>query len=388
VHQNSRYMVRAIFAALHIGAAQIALAVCVNPGKLPVDIRDCGAHPAEEAGYANFDSTAAITAALNAGNVIRIPPGTWRVTQISIPTGKTVATAGLKTTFQQIRDTGLPIVVIAGSNVKLGSFSATGNIATDQSEHNHALLVGSTSPISNVHIGDVMGSDIRGDVLYVGGTAAAPVSNVHFGTIKGRNILRSIVSITGGVDISGIAIIGGNCGYTTLDIEPNPGSQAPDRIAIAKVQGGKVQLASGSPEIVVGSVEIGSLDLSTDYQSPPNPAYTRADGTSYFDTDIAILASSWSVLKIGNFHATRKGWSAFYSAAWNLRRGGSVEIGNYIGSDNGTRNQTHGEFHCGGCSKLKIDSGTTRPYSPHMPLFTGAATTVYAIRNFRMQRGM
>jgi hypothetical protein len=277
------------------------------------------------------------------------------------------------------------MVVIAGSNVEVGSFSAKGNIATDRGEHNHVLLVGTSAPISNIRIGDIAGTDIRGDVMYIGGGLTTPVSDVRFGTITGSNILRSIVSITGGVDIHGAAIIGGNTGYTTLDIEPNLGSQAPDRIVIGKVQGGKVQLASAAPDsVVVGSVDIAVLDLNSDYQSPPNPAYTREDGTAYFDTDIAILASSWTALRIGDFRATKKRWSAFYSGAVEWPHTGSVEIGKYTGSNNGAGNQSIGEFNCERCSKLKIGTGTTHLYSPLKPLFTGGATTVYEIENFTL----
>lgn len=369
------------------GGANAALAACAASGTHPLNVRDCGAHSAEEPGYAAFDSTAAITAALRGSDAIVIPRGTWRVAEVVVRARKNVITDGLRTVIEQIPGSNGPIVLIAGSNVRVGSFYAKGNIASARGEHDHALQIGSTAAISNVVIGDVFGIDIRGDVMYVGGTTAAPVRNVRFGTISGRNILRSIVSITGGTAITGDAVVGGNCGYTTLDIEPNPGSQMPDLIRIREVRGGKVQLASGSPALFVGRVEIESLDLNSKYQSPPRPAFTRPDGSSYFDTDIGVLASSWNLLKIGIYRASYKGWSAFFSAAVPPHPGGTVEIGTYIGVGNGARNETYGEFQCGGCSKLEIDSGTTRLRSLRKPAFTGGASTLYAIRNFDIRRG-
>jgi hypothetical protein len=373
-----------------------ASASCLNPSKLPVDIRDCGAHALEEPGWSDFESTSAIQDALATGNVILIPPGTWKVQTIHVHSGKTIATAGLATVLKQKAGTtthppgqsppSAPIVWIDGSDVEIGSFTAIGNIGSDEGEGNHALQVASAAAISNIKIGDISGSNIRGDVLYLWASNTAQLSNVRFGTITGTNILRSIVSITGGTDITGAAVIGGNCGYTTLDIEPNRDAQAPDRITIGKVQGGKLQLAAEPNTVVIGSVDIAFLDLDTSYQSPPNPLYTRqSDGSSYFDTDIGVLASRWTQLRIGQFRAAGKRWSAFYSGPWE--GAGSLEIGKYVGSGNGAGNQTPGEFNCEGCSSLRIHSGATQLYSSQKALFTGAASTVYEVENFALMGG-
>ncbi len=392
MNMDVRLSCAALLSLVSLALPFAAEATCANPGKLPVDIRDCGAHAAEEPNMSTFDSTSAIADAVAAGSVVSIPLGTWRVSTISIPAGRTIQTAGFATTLQQVPGTttpqgdALPIVSIVGSNVEIGSFSAKGNIHTDYGEWSHALQIAGAGPISNIKIGDISGTDIRGDVLYVTDSTAAPLSNVRFGTITGTNILRSIVSITGGVDITGAAVIGGNSGYTTLDIEPNAGAQAPDRITIGKVEGGKLQLASASPSVVIGSVEIALLDLNTAYQSPPDPAYTRQDGSSYFDTDIGILASSWQRLRIGEYRATGKRWSAFYAGAWN--GSGAVEIAKYVGANNGAGNQVYGEFNCEGCSSLRVHSGTTQLYSTQKALFTGAVSTVYEFENFNFNGGL
>src|SRR5581483_4912489 len=188
---------------------------------------------------------------------------------------------------------------------------------------------------------------------------------------------RSMMSIAGGTDISGVAVVGGHCGYTTLDIEPNVGNQPPDRISIDLVQGGKFQLASAGP--MIGTVKVGTLVLDSNLQTNSSPGYPQ------FDKDVGIMASYWTMLRIGELHASNKGWSAFFSSAWGGH--GSVEIGSYVGSGNGAGNQTYGEFECDGCSELRIDSGSTQLY-PAKALFTGATTTIYDIENFTLSGGL
>jgi len=395
----NRYALRHLLiclALLGAGAVQVAEATCTSPTTLVIDIQYCGALSGDQGpGWdvaRALSNTAAINSALAAGNTILIPAGLWLVNSFEIPAGKTVLTGGLATILKKVDlDVAKPIVKVTGSNVRVDSFTAEGqvqHVAMPQ-ESMHALEISNAasgaSAITNVTLGDITGNNIAGDVVYIGGIAsgAATVSNVTFGTITGSNVQRSMMSIVGGTDISGTAVTGGNCGYTTLDIEPNQDSQTPDRISIGLVQGGKFQLAAapGAPQ-PIGTVQLGTLILDSGLQTNSMPAYP------YYDLDVGIMASHWTMLRIGTFHASNKHWSAFFSPAWGQLAGqGSVVIGNYVGSGNGATNQAYGEFECNGCSWLKVASGSTQLY-PSKPLFTGATTTSYDIENFTFSGGL
>lgn len=267
----------------------------------PANVLDYGADPTGVA-----DSTAAITAALTASTKIYIPVGTYLVTQIDITQdGTQVITDGMETIIQQKSAVGgnydLQIIRVMASNVTIGDLQFIGNIVTDTGEFNHCIYVfdnsGSLSEIRNITLGNYYATDIRGDVLYVGGVTATPIYNVNVGTLDGDNIYRSICSITGGQGVRIQQIYGNRVGYRNIDFESNVGSQQVDDCWVGFIRGGMFQLASDSSGIRVGSIQIDQLDLDSAYMPSPTPLppYTLSG-----NPDSAIILSRFEYLKIGS----------------------------------------------------------------------------------------
>ena len=382
---------------LSAGALPTRAQCAVRQGRPSVDVRDCGAHSVTEPGFRDFDSTGALRDALAAADVIEIPAGTWLLSQVVITSGKTIRTSGLRTVLRQrpssmpdrpgTPNQDFPLLELGGSDIDLGSFTAVGNIADDLGEWNHAVNIGSAAgPIARIHVGDIFGHDIRGDVLMIdganqGATGAGLVSAVSFGTITGDNVYRSMVSINGGTDITGVAVgdrtTGGHSGYRTLDIEPNGWNQAPDGVVIGAVVGGSLQLASADPaHQIIGTVTIGAVDLDSARQRRPRPDYQNpADHRSGFDQSVGIIASSWHKLRIGKLRVAGKTRAALMAPSPANPDDGQVEIGHYQGSGNATDPQEpFPELHCAGCTRLRVDSGSTT-----LPKPASGATAKYFV---------
>jgi hypothetical protein len=267
----------------------------------PANVVDFGADPTGVA-----DSTAAFTAALAASTLVYIPAGTYLVTQIDITQdGTQIITDGFETVIQQKSASGgnydLQIIRVMASDVIIGDIKFIGNIATDTGEFNHCIYVyensGSLPEIRNITLGSYYATDIRGDVLYVGGTAGTPVYNVNVISLDGDNIYRSICSITGGQGVRINQIYGNRVGYRNIDFESNVGSQRVDDCWVGIIRGGMFQLASDDAALRVGSIQIDQLDLDSAFMPPPTPLPPFTNPTA---PDIAVIASRFEYLKIGS----------------------------------------------------------------------------------------
>lgn len=252
------------------------------------------------------DSTSAFTNAMAASNLVYVPEGTYLVTQINITQeGTQLFTAGMSVTIQQKSAVGgnydLPIINIKTSNVSLGDMTFIGNIATDTGEYNHCINIqdpiSTVSEIRNITLGNYYATNIRGDVLYVGGIAATPVYNVNVISLDGDNIYRSICSVTGGQGVRIQQILGYRVGYRNIDWETNAGSQKIDDCWVGFIRGGCVQLASDSAALRVGSIQVDQMDLDNAYMPAPTPygVFTNPAGP-----DIGVLMSRFDYFKIGS----------------------------------------------------------------------------------------
>jgi len=267
----------------------------------PINVLDLGADPTGV-----NDSTAAIAAALTASVKIYIPAGTYLVTQIDITqSGTQIITDGMGTIIKQKAAAGgnldLPIIRVIASNVIIGDLRFIGNIATDTGEWNHCLYVHDNSgllpEIRNITLGNYYATDIRGDVIYIGGVAATPVYDVNVASIDGDNIFRSICSVTGAQGVRIQQIYGNRVGYRNIDFESNIGSQKIDDCWVGFVRGGCIQLASDSAALRVGSIQIDQLDLDNAYMPAPTPhgVFTNPSGP-----DTGVLCSRFDYFKIGS----------------------------------------------------------------------------------------
>lgn len=262
-----------------------------------VSVIDFGADPT-----GLTESTTAFTNALATSRFVYIPSGTYLVDQINITqVGTRLFTAGMSVTLQQkntVNRYDSPIINVKVSDVFIGDMKFIGNIATDTGEFNHCInIAGIGSEIRDVTLGNYYATNIRGDVLYVGGITATPVYNVNVISLDGDNIYRSICSVTGSQGVRIQQILGNRVGYRNIDFETNVGSQKIDDCWVGFIRGGCVQLASDSAALRVGSIQIDQMDLDNAYMPAPTPyaAFTNPAGP-----DIGILCSRFDYFKIGS----------------------------------------------------------------------------------------
>jgi len=266
----------------------------------------------------SIDVTTCVFNALAESKNVYMPAGTWLISQINIvQDGQQLITEGMATVLKQkpnvqsqfsVTGSGpttgnydFPIINVKASNVSIGDMTFIGNIASDSGEFNHCIYVfdntGALSEIRNITLGNYYATDIRGDVLYVGGVVSTPIYNVNVISLDGDNIYRSICSITGGHGVRIQQIYGNRVGYRNIDFESNVGSQTTDDCWVGFIRGGCVQLASDDPTARVGSIQIDQLDLDNAYMPAPTPyaVFTNPAGP-----DIGILCSRFEYFKIGS----------------------------------------------------------------------------------------
>jgi hypothetical protein len=266
----------------------------------------------------SIDVTTCVFNALAESKNVYMPAGTWLISQINIvQDGQQLITEGMATVLKQkpnvqsqfsVTGSGpttgnydFPIINVKASNVSIGDMTFIGNIASDSGEFNHCIYVfdntGALSEIRNITLGNYYATDIRGDVLYVGGVVSTPIYNVNVISLDGDNIYRSICSVTGGHGVRIQQIYGNRVGYRNIDFESNVGSQTTDDCWVGFIRGGCVQLASDDPTARVGSIQIDQLDLDNAYMPAPTP---YASFTNPAGPDIGILCSRFEYFKIGS----------------------------------------------------------------------------------------
>jgi len=250
------------------------------------------------------DMTSAIVKAIASAPVIIFQATSYYTDSFSAPANKNIVTAGLATTFVRSAAAvdGVRTITVTGSNVTIGSHSHIGNIATETGEQNHCVFIqatDATGDISNVHIGDVTGTDIRGDVVYAGqGTgAASKLRNVSIGNVVVNNVYRNGVSLVSGDGITVASVTGSQIGLVHLDIESNVGSGPTTNVTVGYIKGRSVGLIGQAPADYVDNVTIDVLDLSTDHASQSTPSY--APGVT-FSQDALVVRNLISA-NIGTF---------------------------------------------------------------------------------------
>jgi hypothetical protein len=365
------------------------------------DIANVNDYGADPTGIA--DSTAAFTAALSASRNVYIPNGTYLISQITISQNGTQIVTGdvvikQKPNVQsQFSVTGsgstsgnydFSIIVIKASNVTIGDISFEGNIATDTGEFNHCIYVidegGALSEIRDIKLGSYYGTDIRGDVLYVGGTASTPIYSLRADTVDGDNIYRSIVSITGGNGVSINNVLGNRAGYRNIDFEPNAGSQQIENCYIGYVRGGMIQCASDSASVRNGVIHIDRADLDSSFMPNPTPAppYATVGGP-----DIAIILSRFDYLKIGSLKMNNYNTLGIIISTIGAEQKGRLVI-DYLEADNiATVTPTYQTvIESSGATSVEVNSGLVTLESTNT--FLKGLDADYSIRNISFTGGI
>ena len=243
------------------------------------------------------EATSIFTAALSATNEIIVPSGTYKIKSVSVTSNKKITTIG-SVTIQQLSGvlTDERTFIITGSNVSIGDMTITGNISTDAGEQRHGFYMRPSASIKNITIGNITGKDIRGDIIYIGGSPVNKVTNVNIGNITIDNVLRNGISVIGGenITIESLTCISG-CGYGLIDVEPNIStSQKCDNIRI-KYAKGRTILINGQSTDIIGKVIIDFADLNKDYQTNSTPPYTAYAAVQFG----GITAFNFDLLQIG-----------------------------------------------------------------------------------------
>ncbi len=225
------------------------------------------------------------------------PADTYLVSTLVVSGSVHISTDGYATILQHSSTlTDVQLLKVRSSDVVIDEFTAKGKIATAPDEYNHSVILGGTSAISRIRLKGIKGQDVRGDVLYFGGTPTFPLRDVDVGPVTGSNIYRNVVSFVGCSDVRVKSITGSSIGYRLFDVEPNAAtSESPTGIHIGYVRGSNMQFA-GDASIPIGSVII-------DYAEMDNSLH--ADSTTGYPThptaagNIPIIMGNIRSLRIG-----------------------------------------------------------------------------------------
>jgi hypothetical protein len=269
---------RAIYART---AAEIAASVTPTYYYYPPgDIRRYGA----VSGAGDVTTAFAAAALVASSHANYWPAGTWNISSVTLTDNATVRTDGFATNVNQIAGhDGSPnsqkrLVNVAGSNIILGSFKSTGQIATDSGEQQHVVFVYKTgASIDNITIGDIYGQDIRGDVLYIGAPSGFTTTNWSAGRITGNNVLRHVVAIVGAsYGHLTAAVQDGACGLCVLDIEPD--AEPSGDVTVDYIKGRMVGILPPLAADYADRIVFGTMDLNPDYGGDSTPAYASHIG--------------------------------------------------------------------------------------------------------------
>ena len=236
--------------------------------------------------------------------MVWVPAGTFIVSQIDVPGGKTILTQGANTILRQRRGlpSGTPVLRITGSNVEIGSLKIVGNIATDKGEWMHAIVIHpsrSTGNLTDVRIGDIIGENIRGDVVEIYPRAPYDAARIRIGHLVGINVFRSVISVCGGHDIEIRSCTGPRVGHTHFTIEPDAPCTPARNVRVGQVKGRHAIVGPVSPAVMADGVAIETLDLDPRYALGSLPEYPHGASTA----NTGFLMRNCKSLRIGTFRA-------------------------------------------------------------------------------------
>lgn len=230
-------------------------------------------------GKRGADCTAAFATAFGEAGGVYVPAGDWYAVNVPIAVaGSRLLTDGFATVIRQdpAASNVTPLISVSASDVVIDSLTVRGNIATATAEFQAGILVRSSSAdISNITIGDVVGIDLRGDVLYLGALAAYSTRGVRFGRIVGRNVYRNVVSICGASHVHGVAaMVDGGCGLSVLDIEPDAANAPTTDVYVGLIRGGNLQCAPPVVASAARRIHFGSVELAPSLSANSTPGYS------------------------------------------------------------------------------------------------------------------
>lgn len=311
------------------------------------------------------------------------PEDTYLVSSLTITGATKIRTDGIGTILKQksgqASDT--HIINIQSSDVEIGTFSAIGNISTDTGEFMHVVVVGGSASYSRITLGDITATNIRGDILYLGGTAANPIYDVKVGNLYGTNIYRNVLSIIGceGYDIESVG--GTQIGYRTYDVEPNVGSQTNTSGIIRSVRGANFQYAGAN--VTLGANEIGVAYLDNNLLANSSPGYPTHPSSA---GNIGIIVSNCSSLKIRSLVAANFLERLYNSNANTVNCSTVIEYASISNCDT-TEAVYKTVFNLDAFVTLEIKSGSAAMTAVDRYLVKHATNGVHRLRNMAISGG-
>lgn len=329
-----------------------------------------------------------------ANDVIYAPAGTWNVDHFLIDIdGRKLRTDGFATIIKQrTGNINRRTIEVCASNVIIDDIKVEGNIATDTGEQQFGVFVSGDHPtevsrdIRNIHIGNVWGEGLRGDVLYLGAPAGFSTTEISFGVIRGTNIYRNVVSIVGASYIKGVGVTtDGGCGYATFDIEPNAGGTPSTDIIVDWVRGGVLQIASPTAATLAQRIRVLVADLDPAYQPNSTPGYS--EGVSSYALEIinAVWLRNCVDVYIGHLKV-RDHANFAMKYVWNSgeTEGRGIHIGYLDSSGVGASESTiNGLLEVANVETLTIDDGDVALQSTNDFVIVGPSAT----KNLRVDVG-
>lgn len=256
-------------------------------------------------------------AAFAAHPMVLFPGGTYTHASYTIPAGRTILTHGTATIFRQLPSASTldSLFVISGSDIRIDGCVLQGLIALfdpkdtqkgGNSEFNHGIAIRATSdgpPVHGIVIGDVVGRDIRGDIIAITCLTRGQLTDITIGHVFGENILRNGVSIVGGRHISIASIDGSAFGYAVFDIEPEGAYAEPvSDVHVGRVRGAVAQIAA-TPDTRIDRVTIDQLDTDPSFATTSHPPYRDRRGELMLDTKTGLRLRNATAIRIGRHHA-------------------------------------------------------------------------------------
>lgn len=148
--------------------------------------------------------------------------------------------------------------------------------------------------LANITIGDVIGENIRGDVLTTYSRDSHTMNQVRVGHLYGTNIYRCVAAPCTGSGVEIASIGGTQIGFKALLVEPD-GTCAPIiGCEVGHVEGRYASVAGTDATRYVDGVEIGTLDLDPAHGGGSTPAYP-------FSVTDALQVRNCKSLKIGKY---------------------------------------------------------------------------------------
>lgn len=210
------------------------------------------------------------------------PTGTWNVDHFQMNiNGRRLKTDGFATVIKQrTGNLNRRIIEVSDSNVQICTLTLMGNIAVDTSEQQHGIFLNGTTVVNTI-IGDVIGQDIRGDVILVSANVGQTIKNVKIGHVQCNNILRNGVALAGVTGVTIDSIEGTAIGYMSLDIEPDAFNSGPVvGVKVGNIRGRSVSVSGVSATKYCDQIDIANLDLDPTYTSNSTPAYSGTLGNT------------------------------------------------------------------------------------------------------------